>query len=277
MKHSNPISLFSFQDIITSLTGIMIVVVLVIILQLVETTAVVTAKSSQQPEYVALKEEYETLQKNKLELTAKLAASQNKRADFADISLPELREMIRQQLKEAALQEALLEEKSGELDKLGKAVKTLEEHDSSLKKEFNELTRAENRVLELQSVFLALQNKQKQVEEMIEKKKKMLRIEFSGEISRTPILIECNPWGFRAARSQEQKITTFGDPKTSAFSQISPLISWLKNQSLSDMYPVLLIREGALDSAGNLEGQLYKELPGVPIGKEPLITGEECF
>jgi hypothetical protein len=43
MKKSTPISLFSFQDIITSLTGIMIVVVLIISLQLVESTRAVAA------------------------------------------------------------------------------------------------------------------------------------------------------------------------------------------------------------------------------------------
>ena len=38
MKKDSPISLFSFQDIITCLTGIMIVIVLIILLQLVDAT-----------------------------------------------------------------------------------------------------------------------------------------------------------------------------------------------------------------------------------------------
>ena len=57
MKNSGtPISLFSFQDIVTSLTGIMVIVILVIVLQLVEATYNYENPKSDNPEYLELKE-----------------------------------------------------------------------------------------------------------------------------------------------------------------------------------------------------------------------------
>ena len=72
MKNSSPISLFSFQDIITSLTGIMIVIVLVILLQLVESTRVAAAHAQMLPEYQALKKVQQELLAKREELKKKI-------------------------------------------------------------------------------------------------------------------------------------------------------------------------------------------------------------
>ena len=72
MKKSSPISLFSFQDIITCLTGIMIVVVLVILLQLVESTAAVVKRLEMQPEYQVLKAKVKALEAEKKKLEGEI-------------------------------------------------------------------------------------------------------------------------------------------------------------------------------------------------------------
>ena len=60
-SHSTPISLFSFQDIITSLTGIMVIIILVIVLQLVEATYNYENPKSDNLEYLELKEKQKDL------------------------------------------------------------------------------------------------------------------------------------------------------------------------------------------------------------------------
>ena len=76
-EHGSPISLFSFQDIVTSLTGIMIIVILVIALQMIETMQ--EALHDPPPT-----KEYSELQQRINDLRSKLATLKND-----DAPLPE--------------------------------------------------------------------------------------------------------------------------------------------------------------------------------------------
>ena len=103
MKHSSPISLFSFQDIITSLTGILIVIVLIIALELVETMATVAARSELLPDYLCLKQKAAELSDTKTALQQSLASNDSPQGPFADLSLPELRDLIAREKRYQAL------------------------------------------------------------------------------------------------------------------------------------------------------------------------------
>jgi hypothetical protein len=279
MKKSTPISLFSFQDIITCLTGVMIVIVLVIILQLVETTAAFATKSKLQPEYLALKQQQSALLQQRDALALRVQKMAKETSAISDMSLAELNYLLQQEKKYA---EIIVQEQSSLQKRLGDLtleVEKAELESEKIKLEIRELAKEENYVLELHAQLLALQNRQSKINEMIETKRKMLRFEFAGDQSKTPILVECNYWGFRARRYPSGPLKAFGEVKsnTSVQEQIPDLIAWLKQEDLEQCYPVLLVREAVLPVYNDLLRKLWAVDDTMAMGQEPLGAEEECF
>ena len=107
MKKSTPISLFSFQDIITSLTGIMIVVVLIISLQLVESARAVAAIAQMRPEYEMLQKTYKQLLEKRKSLAEKIVSNAEAADKYAKYSAAEIKQII----EENEVYSRLMEEK----------------------------------------------------------------------------------------------------------------------------------------------------------------------
>lgn len=277
MKHSTPISLFSFQDIITSLTGILIVVVLIIALELVDTMATVAARSELLPDYLCLKQKAAELSDTKTALQQSLASNDSTPGPFADLSLPELRDLIAREKR----YQALLAEKTKTEDQLYNDLVIENEQISKLSiavaDDMAALAKDDNLIKELQATLLELQHRQKHIDELVERKRTMLRVSFQGKTSRQPILVECNAWGFRARRHPHGALMTFGSPGRQLQDQIPDLCAWLKTQNIPSCYVALLIKEGAVAHVSELTSALNGLGPDLMLGKEPIGAEENCF
>jgi len=277
MKHSSPISLFSFQDIITSLTGILIVIVLIIALELVETMATVAARSELLPDYLCLKQKAAELSDTKTALQQSLASNDSPQGPFADLSLPELRDLIAREKR----YQALLTEKNRTEDLLYGDLVHENEKISKLSKavadDMAALAKDENLIKELQATLLELQHRQQHIDELVERKRTMLRVSFQGQTNRQPILVECNAWGFRAKRHPHGTLTTFGMPGRQLPEQIPDLCSWLAKQDITNSYVALLIKEDAVPHVLELTSALTRLTPDLMLGKEPIGAEENCF
>lgn len=278
MKKSSPISLFSFQDIITSLTGIMIVVVLVILLQLVESSRIAAAYAKMQPEYQMLKKVYEELLVKRENLKKKIVANAESADKYAKSSVEEILKQISDEeiyAKELEKQIARLE---SELSSLSLKNTQKKIRCDQLKSELQKLSKQRNEIRELQAQLLALQQRQKNIDQMIAHKKKTLRFEFSGYDNQTPLLIECNAWGFRCQQYPDGNVITMGTPGAGSLpKQLSKLRKWITGYDTERCYPVLLFRKPSLLYFDKIAEELFGIFQKRCWAQELVGNEEEIF
>ena len=277
MKKDSPISLFSFQDIITCLTGIMIVIVLIILLQLVDATV---AHSNSQDDVQKL----QTLKEREKELLAYQAQLEESAPEQAEIEKVALAGLSPEELQKLFLQ---AQNRHLELQNAIAAVKKmlattgslehLVRNEDQLREKLQELQKDEHHLRQLQARLTALKNKKSEVREKIDNKKKSLRIELVGSMNVKPIIIECNSWGFRLQKYPDGQIITIGDGSSRISNQIDKMIAEVKKFDCTKYYPLLCFREGTLKYENDIMRAFYGAFGDLNIGKELLGTAEECF
>ncbi len=284
-----PVSLFSFQDIVTSLTGIMVIVILVIVLQLAEARFEYENPKSDNPEYLALKAKINELKER---LNQVKAAGEEIPEEFkAYINTPV--EAIDSQLREEENATVAMssEKERNEKDKvtikltfmqlkdLLKAVKEdkkeKEQNLEAVEEKLEAATKDDGtQPLERQLETLQLENERLRNDIRIAAD----RVEFSfeGVMSRQPILIECTANGFRAQIYKSgQPVKEFMGGRMST--NIFELVDWLRKQDLKKSYPVLLLRKGFFPHLDELLDELYRVDEDMTMGKEPLDDKVKVF
>ncbi|MBQ9369067.1 MAG: hypothetical protein IJT83_14895 [Victivallales bacterium] len=278
-----PISLFSFQDIVTSLTGIMVIVILVIVLQLAEARFNYENPKSDNPEYLELKEKMKELAErlkqlktageempeevkaylntpveaidSQLETEKKATASMNaemERNAKDKVTLKLTLEQIRQLLEASKAEKKDKEKKREDVDaKLAAA-----EKDGSTE------------TLERQLEQLRLENERLRNNIRITADK--VEFSFTGVMSRQPILIECTGNGFRA---QVYK----SDDAVTEYKSLSSLENWLRQQDLKTCYPVLLLRKSYFSHLDEILIALHRVDKDIVLGIEPLDDKVKVF
>lgn len=276
-KHASPVSLFSFQDIVTCLTGIMIVIVLVILLQLVRTTAQMVMRSKLQPEYQAVRKEHREVLRKEAELAALLKNAKFENAELLAMSPAELNAMVKEE-ENCRNRLKTVVEKEIQLNRTLEAeLAALVEKAAGLNRAITLLRKDEDTAKELEARMLALQHTRKSLEQEMKEKKNRLRFEFSGMSGKTPILVECGRKRIRASVYGSGRIQVFEDSSATIDGAVRRFLDWLKLQDLKTCYPVLLVRADAAGYYGELTRRLEKLSPGMDTGAEPIGAAEEVF
>jgi len=277
-NNSIPISLFSFQDIITCLTGIMIVIVLVILLQLVDSVAQAAARVEHHPEFQVMRNKLaELMQKEEL-LKKELASLKNKKEEkdrrFQHATEAEIRFMIKQEEAKAIPIREKLDDLNRDLNRLRKEISQAQARDAILKQQIREQIQMTDHIKKLAMQAATLRKQKRELGDAIQRKSKMLEFEFSGFYDHTPVLIEVCTGGFRAKVYPDGEIVSFGDPKaySSPLGSLSSLKNWLSRQS-GKVYPVFLFKSNTL----RFHDDVVFSFTGQNIGRELLDDGEECF
>lgn len=278
MRQNSPISLFSFQDIVTCLTGIMIIVVLVILLQLVETAASIASRAKPNAEYLALRKHYDSLAAEKTLLQSRLAASESDDSEFNGFSLPELRAVKEEEAKNAVQLETRREEAEKQLAADKKRLEESEEQLKYFKEQIAKLSANEEQLAQQRGKLAELQKRSREIADQIERKRRTLGFEFPGVNDRVPLLIECNVWGFRVRKYPDGLVTEFGYPgPDGAATVLDDLIRRLASEDLQRCYPVLLFRPGTLSLQQIILNRLADLKYGMPVGQEPVSADEIIF
>lgn len=276
MKDSNPISLFSFQDIITCLTGIMIVIVLVILLQLVDALTKATQSSPLETVYKELQAECDLLREREKELSARLKKLRKESKKQKDIPESELVKNIRRE-------ERYMKILAGELNQSEEELKKVKEEQSKLAEQLKaEEEKSENNkqrdtnISQILAETERLKQEERRIYQEFEKKRKMIRFTFSGMNNLTPVLIECCGWGFRTKVHPNGNCRVFGTKGTSGIAaQLKNLNSYIREFKKDNIYLVFFFREETFPMVGTITFTF--ECDGYKIGKEVLEKGEECI
>ena len=288
-ERGTPISLFSFQDIVTSLTGVMVIVILVIVLQLAEARFNYENPKSDNPEYLELKakmkeltERLRQMREAGEEIPEEYKAYLYSPVEAIELQLQEMEEStsrMNDEKEQNEKEKVTMTLSLRQLKELLKATETEKTEKEKRKEEVNaKLAEAEkdNTAQTLENQLQTLQQESERLKNDIRIAAEKVEFSFVGVMSRQPILIECMENGFRAqVYKSGQPIKEFkgGGMHTN----ISDLVSWLRSQDLKKSYPLLLLRKGFFPYVDELLLALYRVDEDMVLGQEPLDDKVKVF
>lgn len=202
-KNENPVSLFAFQDIITSITGIMVLIVLLIILD------VISHKEASDPK--ALQESQGDIKK-----LEEMAAGLKKQLDEGKLWLTKNEELIKKALSVNldALPKMIKREEKQHL-RLSKALEQLKNRNSTLKslilktekdsenikfmssESAERIKKLKEELKKKHELLKTLTAKIEEAEKEKEKMKNRVEIRTTDLLNKTPVFVECSAAGIK--------------------------------------------------------------------------------
>lgn len=266
-KDNSPaISFFSFQDIITSVTGIMFLVMLMLTLLLL-----LREPTRPTPE----REAVNRLQEQVQALQARIAQIVSGSADMQE-RLKELQKLdpttIPQRIADA---KALLVRLDEEMARLAEEEAQTRTTTAQLVSQAEEVRAVDAPVkAELQQAQADLSSKEKDLRDLqasAEKSKSMMRFTWNGSISQKPLLVECSSEAIivgAMGTDQPQKIFRNASASKNAMQFQSEFLAWAKQQPASGVYFVFLAKPSAFSYVDDLADVLGEN--GYTRGREVL-------
>ena len=207
------VSLFSFQDIITSITGIMFLIVLLLILIMI---------SSHLPSGISNTTDSSALQ-SQLEALKKRAAALQNSQDFLSRELDKLRSLSPE---EAAQKRRKLLESIHEIQQKNLSMahenQIIEQENISLQNQLNELlqtnTRQQADIERLNAEQLRLQHTLRQQQQKLHDREKLIKYTIERPGSRSPILLELGKNGIQLLKLDDHSRYDLRHPSDPALS-----------------------------------------------------------
>lgn len=239
-NEGSAISLFSFQDIITSITGIMFLVVLLLILMMI-TSRIPSAKNTQADDNV------KELQKELAELKAKLQTLKNNQQQL-DKQMEELKKLSPEEIKrQQEKYQQILRSEQAKLEKLTSAIQLKEEQNKQIKIEYLELDKM---VKHRKTVIDDLKNKLKELSEAVKQKEetskqrnRVMKYVVHSNTPKRPVLAELDKDGIRFMDIENKKIVDLRRPGRAAESL--PMFAMeLSKLNSSQLYFSIAVKPG---------------------------------
>jgi hypothetical protein len=269
-NNSSPISLFSFQDIITAVTGIMILVVLLLILSIIDKkltkTPNVTPSKTDDAERIKL---YDSIIKVKSEINKKInhlstlnSIIKNKTENSR--SLSELIKIKKNLKNENLKNKRIISKLNKNLSIKNKQFKELKEkHSKIVTVADQEIKKNSSSVEELQSEIAKNESELKKLKANIHK----IIFNMPVNSNKNPIIAECSQDGITINIIDDKKIIKFTNDSISFLELIKKFNSWLDTRNNQNDYIVLFIKPS---SAGYIPNIFYcLEIKHFEYSKEP--------
>ena len=268
----SPISLFSFQDIITTLTGIMLLFLLVLALLLMEVSE---QRQKNSPVAAQLKQE----QQRQNELNTALQLREKELAGY--------RLRLRSSAgKDVPLRRVELFHLERELSALNPELESLENRLKTLRQLVNDAARRRNELKsllarsknaeaersEFDKTIARLQREIKLINDRIKEKQRLITITAGSDTYKRPLLIECSSSRIRIIDQRSRKVLDV--PFITEDSAFNELERKLQQFPPDRFYYVFLIKPGAISYSGSLL-QRYQSKGEIECGFEPVLENEE--
>ena len=267
-NNSTPISLFSFQDIITSVTGIMILVVLLLILSILD------KKLTDTP----VTQESEEEKRIKIQCSQKIARQTQELKDKQE-TLEQLKKVIESNQSVSKLlkiQDRLKNEEVHNKNKIKQQLEELQRKEKKFKtlsKKHVVLSEAEG--IEIKKGNLSKQRLKQKIAEYKEKikknnlKNKQVIFSIPENSKKNPIIVQCSDKGFAIDIIREHKNLHITDDSIDFTGLLLKFYKWLKTRNSQRDYIVLLIKPSSVGYISDLEARTLKTL-SFEYSKEPL-------
>lgn len=250
----SPLSLFAFQDVITGITGIMILVMLLLVLEVIErkaaeapATATSTAPAEDITGLVA------AMQDEKEKLLGEIADIQKR---LAGLPAAEPRQ-IKLDTEDEKEKQVALDKKIEQL-----RVQVQEREKQADEAEANAATAGRDRE--------GLKEKVRGMEEELRKLEAENRVTFIfGETDKTPILVQCSQEGIRAkVLGETVEVERFDSPEGSFGTAVANFRQWSLTRDKDSEAFVVLVKPSSVRYAPIVVSQLRGA--GFDVGHEPL-------
>ena len=272
-----PVSLFSFQDIITTLTGIMLLFLLVMALIMIQVNSELQKTS---PVYGQLQQ----VRKENEALTADIQRTEE------EIAALRKRERELQKRDDAQLKldkfylETQLKELKRELDDLKGKLKNLQQKKIVQTKRRQELDR-NNRELEQKKKELVTvkdriekeKDKSKNLTRKIDEKRRAITITTGGDTNKKPLILECSGNSVRVIPHDRGKMHTFRCETPVIADMLDETIKFVRRFPAGENYYVLLVKPSAASYMNYFLRKLSTAIPKLEYGMEPVLENEEFF
>lgn len=261
-----PVSLFAFQDIITSITGIMILVVLLIILDILD--APNAKKTSPFKEDVAKLEKTVKRLREELDKESKwLNKNENEILKAASVELSALPKLIEKEKRRFLLLTTALnteKNKNSEAETLIAAIK------KKVKKVGEDVTKTKNEkkiakgVLDEKLAELDVVTKQlAEAKKENEKRQNRVEIRTDKNLGLDPVLVECSKTLIKTKDIKSQSMNEFKSANGDKRVLVRKFYAWMKKSLASSKNLVIVIVkpssvEYALTVVGMLKGEGFK-------------------
>ena len=272
-----PVSLFSFQDIVTTLIGIMILFVLLLSLELMETTRTFERNSPVMEELKQLRERRRSLEARSEEMSRRLETLANELDAVGEMSEAEMRYESGRLRQRIATARATVAEVDRRLLQAREAQTQSATEAESLSRREQELEERRREAREVQSRGEALRVENLRLREEIRKKRNAVSIEFEGDRNTEPILVECGAEGFRWKKFSSPEVHGIRFSGETVTDEIGELLTQLGRYPASGCYILFLIKPGGASYAEYLFREFSRRLPTYGYGMDPLLEKEFCF
>ena len=235
------ISLFSFQDIITSITGIMFLVVLLLVLIMI-TSKVSTAQDKKQSN-----ESVKELQKELAELKNKLQALRDSQKKL-DKEIDDLKKLSPEEIQKRKLElQKILQADQVKLDTLTSSLKLKEDQYNQLKTEHHDLdksvTHRKKVIEELKKQLEELNKTIKEKETTRQQRSRVMKYVVHSNSAKQPVLAELDKDGIRFLLLDDKKIVDLRRPGR-AMESLSLMALELQKLNSSQLYFSIAVKPG---------------------------------
>lgn len=274
--HETPISLFSFQDIITCLTGIMLFFLLILSIKLMEITKMLEQQSPYRAEIVEWRERNELLKRQLRELAENIRTYRQrlagaKREDRATLSIAKFRlEKKAKELRQNALK--LQAEKNSKATKRTRA----EVRKKQLERESEELQRIEDKLRQIRQQNRSYQENIGRLREDIRKRKHSVNVSVIGNTDKTPVVLECSRDRIRIVERSPKRVIVIQRKGAFLTEMVHEACKALKRYPPQKHYFALLVKPSAADYLSYFGEVMEKICPQAEFGCEPILESEEC-
>lgn len=275
--HTPAISLFSFQDIITSITGIMFLVVLLLLLFILEAEP----KTSDREVRRKLKEAEERIEALRGQLAANRSAGRGLLRKIEEYRrndprlLQQRRRELQQELPRLAAEAVRSEAEEKALESESAALRHEQETAEKRREELRLLVQAAKRH------GAELRGELEQAEKQELSRRRLVPYTVDGNSGLDPVLAECGPDGIRVLVPADKSVHDFRRPGAlTSLESVEAFMSWVRTLDASKVYFCVLVKPSAFRYAEVTASQLlaagFRRGLEVMPSDESTIFGEEA-
>ena len=273
---SPPVSLFSFQDIITSITGIMFLVVLLLALVILDSSILNSAADMEsappepQMDLVELKKKVAALQQLLKDSRKEIQAISMQMENAVSLPSEKLDEKL-------ALEQEKNSNLKQKLQAMARSRRSLREKNSSLEKESlrlaEELRKHDDRIRRQKTELANEQQELEKLKKQLERQKKLISYSVDSDFPKKLLIVECTPDGIRVKNTATGEIRSFVDKNDLTYaSSITKFLAWMKTRNRQTEYFSLVITPGAFGYVNTLDQELVSA--GFSRGREILPSND---
>ena len=272
-----PVSLFSFQDIITTLTGIMLLFLLVMALIMIQVNSELQKNSPVYEQLQQARKENNALKADITQTEQEISSLRKRKRelqkrDNAQLKLEKftLEQQVKQQKHDLEVLKKKIAEQQKKKENLNRRQQELARQHSELEQKKKDLDTIKKRI-DVQK------DQGKELHRKIKAKRNSITITTGSDTNKQPLVIECSGDFIRVIPKDKTRIRKFERRTPVSSDMVKESMRYIRTFPASMNYYILLIKPSAVPYSNFILKKLRGTFPKMEYGMEPILENEELF